>query len=254
METPSVEFQAHEPKIQVIGAGPGRTGTASLKEALEILGYGPCYHMFECVKLGHERQWSKAFSSEEVSRETWHNILQGFGSAVDFPACAAYEQLLAAFPGAKVILTTRNRESWARSVRKTIWNSYGPEISWNYAFWRYHFQQMTKKMRQRFFGDERAGVRGTSIVSDEVLMSAFDEWNQRVKKTVPSEKLLIFRVEEGWEPLCKFLGVPVPETSFPRVNDTAEFSKNIKKQWWIHMGLNVATGVFLVAVVLFALR
>lgn len=214
--------------LQVIGAGCGRTGTASLKRALEILGF-PCYHMFEVVKNGHERKWEKALNAPESA--DWPEIFAGFRATVDFPASVAYKELMAAYPEAKVILSVRDADGWARSVRDTIWSPYAGELSWVLAPFRPSFQAMTKAFRKRFFEDHDGGVSSGAIFDNDRLATRFDLWNARVIASVPKEKLLVFRAAEGWTPLCEFLGVPVPDEPYPRVNDTAEFKERIGQHW-----------------------
>ena len=114
--------------LQVIGAGCGRTGTASLKKALEILGLAPCYHMREVGSHGHEEQWEAALTSPKAA--DWQEIFAGFKATVDFPASVVYLELMDAFPNAKVILSVRDAPGWARSVTDTIWSPWGGELSW----------------------------------------------------------------------------------------------------------------------------
>ena len=132
--------------LKVIGAGPGRTGTASLKAALEELGFSPCYHMFECSKLKHEANWARALTTSTVADldKDFEEILDcyGFKATVDFPASVAFVELMARYPDAKVILTQRDPKSWARSVAETIWSRYARERSWNLALWNRPFQRM----------------------------------------------------------------------------------------------------------------
>jgi len=222
---------ADRPKrgLKVIGAGCGRTGTASLKAALETLGFDPCYHMFEVVKNGHSTRWTEAFSSPSTA--DWAGLVEGFEASVDFPASTAYVELMAAFPDAKVVLSVRDPKSWARSVRDTIWSPYGGELSWVMAPFRRDFQKMTRLFRARFFGDADGGVRSGAIFDDAVLAARFEAWNALVIATVPKERLLVFRAADGWGPLCKFLDVPEPAVPYPNVNDTAEFKERLWANW-----------------------
>eukprot|EP00966_Prymnesium_polylepis_P260520 6017667-Prymnesium_polylepis.1 len=177
---------ADRPKrgLKVIGAGCGRTGTASLKAALETLGFDPCYHMFEVVKNGHSTRWTEAFSSPSTA--DWAGLVEGFEASVDFPASTAYVELMAAFPDAKVVLSVRDPKSWARSVRDTIWSPYGGELSWVMAPFRRDFQKMTRLFRARFFGDADGGVRSGAIFDDAVLAARFEAWNALVFAAVPA--------------------------------------------------------------------
>jgi len=216
--------------LQVIGAGCGRTGTASLKKALEMLGFDPCYHMFEVMKNGHEERWEAALSQPETA--DWPHMLEGFKATVDFPASLVYAELMAAFPEAKVVLSVRDAPGWARSVTETIWSPYAMELSLVQRPFRRGFQRMTRLMRARFFLDEDGGVASGEVTSETALAKRFDEWNAKVVATVPKERLLVFRASDGWPPLCAFLGVPEPAEPYPRVNDTAAFKAMIRRNWW----------------------
>lgn len=225
--------------IQVIGAGAGRTGTASLKAALEILGFGPCYHMYVCLKNKDFDKWSRAFT-RKFSAEDWDDLLGGFKSAVDNPSSMAYQELMEAFPDAKVILTERDPKPWAQSVLDTIWCPYSRSQSWVLLPWFFKFQWMFKHVRRRFFGEPSGGAKGGAIRSPEKLAEAFIKWNEKVKETVPKEKLLIFSPKDGWEPLCKFLGKPVPDVPFPKVNEAGEFKSDMMRRWRKYLAVDVA--------------
>lgn len=217
--------------LQVIGAGAGRTGTASLKKALEILGHGPCYHMFVLTERGDEKKWIKALKGG-ASREDWDAILGGFGSIVDFPGAVLYQELLEAYPDARVVLSVRDAAGWARSVNDTIWNPRASELSAMQAIFQADFQAMTRLMRKRFFNDGIGGFpRFGRRPSSSELATAFEAWNRRVVESLSSDKVLVFDVKEGWEPLCRFLGRAVPEDPFPHVNDTEVFRKGMHKRW-----------------------
>jgi len=215
--------------LKVIGAGCGRTGTASLKKALEMLGFDPCYHMFEVISRGHEARWEAAFARPDAA--DWAALTEGFKSAVDFPASLAYRELMAANPEAKVVLSVRDAKSWSASVRDTIWNGYGEELSWVAWPFRRTFQRMTALMRARFFGDKDGGVASGAVYDDKRLQECFNSWNAQVIATVPSERLLTFQAKDGWGPLCKFLGVPEPAEPFPNVNDTVQFKAMFRARW-----------------------
>lgn len=196
--------------LQVIGAGFGRTGTMSMKAALERLGLGPCHHMLEV--FGHPEQflpWAAAVRGEPWDAEA---VLSGFGSSLDFPSCVVWRELAAANPDAKVLLTTRSSESWWRSFDATI----GPH------------------MRDQEPDPALPGVRDLFDALDEVVFSgrsddratavaALEAHNAAVVAEVPPERLLVYEVGSGWEPLCAFLGAGVPDEPFPRSNSTEEF-------------------------------
>ena len=215
--------------MRVIGAGPGRTGTASLKQALEQLGFAPCYHMFECSQLGHADRWVRALAGDTSEFEQIFDVY-GFQATVDFPASVAFGELLHRYPDAKVILTSRDPRKWATSVKDTIWSTYAGERSMVLAPWKRPFQRMCTAYRSRFWFDAVGGT-DQQLESDDALVAAFEAWAAHVKATVPPEKLLVFESRDGWEPLCAFLGVPVPTTPFPNVNDGAAMKAFMRARW-----------------------
>jgi len=166
--------------LVVIGAGCGRTGTASLKAALEKLLGGPCHHMFEVVKNEQFSLWTDA----AAGRPDWDTIFSGFVAAVDFPSSAFYEDLIVKYPKAKVVLSVRDPESWYKSVSETIWSPYSMEHYW--AYWisplGRKFQRMCKGWRARVLGTPEVPLSDT-----EGIIRAFNAWNQKVKATVPAE-------------------------------------------------------------------
>jgi hypothetical protein len=203
--------------LEVIGAGLSRTGTLSLKLALEQLGFGPCFHMVEFVKPEYEprrRLWEAVRDGEAPD---WEAIFAGYSSAVDMPACLYYRKLAFGYPQAKVILTVRDPISWYRSSIATVWAAQPPG------------QPSARRGTDRAAKLKAATIRevGFNVLedpTDEPLTTAlFDRYSEQVKRDVPPERLLVFDVREGWAPLCAFLGVPVPQTPFPRENATAEF-------------------------------
>lgn len=216
--------------LKVIGAGFGRTGTSSLKQALERLGFGPCYHMEEVVKKpAGVPFWQAAARGQAVD---WRALFAGWGSAVDFPAALYYRELADAFPDAKVVLTVRDPEKWYESMRQTIHPSltrfpnrivapWLPFVSGPYL--TMGETEMKREVIDRFA--DKAHVLGV-----------FAARNDEVRRTIPPERLLEFRVSEGWGPLCAFLGVPVPDEPFPNVNDTANFqaiTRRVAVMSWI---------------------
>lgn len=215
--------------MKVIGAGFGRTGTLSLKVALELLGFGPCYHMTEVFEHPeHAGLWQAAWRGEPVD---WDAFLGDYGATVDWPACAFHAELMEEYPDAKVILTVRDPESWYRSVRNTIY-----EIS--VVVPRRRLSRPVFALMGLFFDISMRVDMAREIIWDGTFdnrfedktyaMEVFDRHTEEVKRRVPPEKLLVHEVKEGWGPLCSFLGVEEPEEPFPRLNDTAEFRRRIQ--------------------------
>jgi hypothetical protein len=198
--------------LSVIGAGFGRTGTLSLKLALEQLGFGPCYHMVEVLKNPPVAAAWAAAADGEVD---WDELLAGYRATVDWPGATFWKELSEAYPQAKVILTVRDPESWFRSTQETILSPRiqggGPPIP--------GFGEMVSKVVHRLF-DGR-------IHDHDTLVRVFDAHTAKVRATIPPERLLVYEVAQGWEPLCDFLGVPAPDAPMPRANTTEDFKREI---------------------------
>src|SRR5262245_59800954 len=203
--------------LKVVGAGVGRTGTLSLKLALEQLGFGPCYHMEEVLK-DMPRQvplWQAAVDG----KPDWSAIFQGYNSAVDWPTAAFWRELAAAYPGAKVILTTRSAERWYQSYSETIAKvmSAADQVPPHLQAWL--------KMATEAIARNRIGSRK----SRDELIKAFEDHDQAVRNSIPAKRLLVYEVKEGWGPLCAFLEMPVPSVPFPRTNNQEEFWELVRR-------------------------
>ena len=198
--------------LSVIGSGFGRTGTLSLKVALEQLGLGPCYHMLEVFEHPeHIKFWAAAASGEAVD---WDDVFTPYAAAVDNPASSYFAELADHYPEARVIHTVRDPERWFESTQNTI---FAPENRRRVSdlFEGPEIDVMMSKILDETFGG-RVGDRRHAI-------AVFEQHTENVIRAIPAERLLVFRVREGWRPLCEFLGKPVPEGPFPKVNSTQEF-------------------------------
>ncbi|GAC1568083.1 MAG: sulfotransferase family protein [Ktedonobacteraceae bacterium] len=201
--------------LKVIGAGFGRTGTLSVKNALEALGFGPCYHMTEVIqKPGATELWAAIAGGAPAD---WKSIFEGYQAAVDWPTCAFYRELMQAYPETKVLLTVRDPEKWYESVSSTIYPaSHRDPLST-------HAHMVNAIVWEGTFDGK--------FEEKEYAFTVFHRHIEEVKQRVPAEKLLVYDVKEGWEPLCAFLGVEVPtDTPFPSLNDRANFVGNRKAQ------------------------
>ena len=199
--------------LKVIGAGFGRTGTLSLKVALEALGLGRCYHMVEVFHTpGAAQQWTDAIAGKTVD---WDKIFEGFAATVDFPGCMFYRVLADRYPQAKVILTVRDSEEWFASTQATIFN---PERR-THPSPRPDMSEMIDKMLGAVF-DGR-------IADREHVIAVYERHNAAVKRDIAPERLLVFNPKEGWDPLCAFLGVPKPAIPFPRANAREGFDEMV---------------------------
>ena len=211
--------------LRVIGAGFGRTGTESLKAALEELGFGPCDHMFELLKATWRVPHLEALERGEAA--DLDALFAGFGSAVDFPFAKYYRELMVAYPEAKVILTVRDPDSWYESARKTILRGLPPGallvartlgiVSKNAR----GFPRAWAYVKEAIFDNLFEGKAGDR----EFMIARYSRWNEEVQKTVPAERLLVFEVKDGYQPLCDFLGVDVPDKPFPHTNAGKSFKK-----------------------------
>ena len=191
----------------------------SLKIALEKLGTGPCYHMREVITHpSHIKLWYDISRGEHPN---WNRLFSGFNSAVDFPVCLFYEQLINKFPDAKFILTLRDFDTWYISTANTIYKVPSILPDWFkgvvYPI-RIFIAMQVNLIWVGLFKNNFSDRESTELVYNEHIES--------VKKTIPADKLLIYRINEGWGPLCEFLNVENPETPFPKVNDTAEMLRN----------------------------
>jgi hypothetical protein len=215
--------------MKVIGAGFGRTGTTSLKAALEELGFGPSYSLTEVfAHPEHLGFWEAARRGEEVD---WEEFLRDYRVAVDWPACSFYEELMQAFPEAPVILTVRDPEPWYESLRSTI-----------YQLRKVTTGPLPVRAIFAFAGLFAPGVTGTARLADHLVwedtfdcrfedrayaMEVFERQNEVVRCRVPPERLLVFDVREGWAPLCDFLGVEIPDRPFPHLNEAREMRRRL---------------------------
>jgi len=190
--------------LQVVGSGFGRTGTMSLKHALEHLGM-PCYHMVECFPKGptHWELWEQVHSGTP----DWDAIFQGFSATVDFPASTSFEALAHHYPNAKVVHTVRDPQKWFDSTQATIFQPKWIEYLQNSEAGAY----MDACIDSYF--DNRMHDR-------DHLIKRFNEHTEAVKAAIPPERLLVFEVAQGWEPLCEFLQLPVPSEPFPHINES----------------------------------
>lgn len=198
--------------LKIIGSGFGRTGTMSTKMALEQLGFGPCHHMVEVMGNPDQPPYWDALAAGKLV--DWADVFDGYESQVDFPGASIWHELFVAFPDAKVIHTERPEEEWWASYSATIGRFFEhrksldlpPPIS---AI----FETMDKLLLEGVFGG----------LDRESSLAAYRRNNEKVRTTIPADRLLVFTPADGWAPLCRFLDVPVPDTDFPRSNAREEF-------------------------------
>lgn len=192
--------------LKVIGVGFGRTGTASLKLALDRLGFGPSYHMSEVLANGgHMDLWTDVAKGAP----DWDEIFKNYSSTTDFPGATYWRELADYYPDAKIILSLRDAERWFESTQETILS---PDMMKRVA--GTPWKAMLKLTIDDLFGGR--------IHDRDTLVRVFNEHNAAVKAAFGPDRLLVFEAKDGWAPLCKFLGVPVPDEEFPRVNSKTE--------------------------------
>lgn len=198
--------------IKVIGAGLGRTGTMSLKAALEYLLGAPCYHMVELFKHleEHTPLWHAAARGEKVA---WDHLFTGYSATVDEPSSILWKELVAYYPDALVILSKRDAVSWWKSASATILAkvSKAPTEPPEQVAWHNLLMDLYKQ------------VHPNGITDPELTQQSFLSHMRQVEATVPQHKLLVWEAGDGWEPICKALNLAVPDEPFPNTNSTKEF-------------------------------
>ncbi|MEO8124586.1 MAG: sulfotransferase family protein [Burkholderiales bacterium] len=236
--------------LEIIGAGFGRTGTMSLYTALNQLGF-PCYHMAEVLEnknnTTHLDFWLRVARTPPGTQHDWEQVFSNYTAAVDNPACCVWRELLATYPRAKVILTThvRGPEAWYESTIDTI---YFTENRWQFKVLEIFtpFGRKFGEMSRRLIWQR--SHRGT--MNDKAAAIAdYKRHVDEVKAGVPAAQLLVFSADQGWQPLCDFLGVPVPATPFPNVNDRAQIQqvlRTITRGAYVIIGALAATVAALV--------
>jgi hypothetical protein len=199
--------------LQVIGAGLGRTGTNSLKLALEQLLGGPCYHMFELFQRPEDvPAWQAAVDGDPVD---WSGLLDGWVATVDWPGAPVFDQMAAAYPDALVLLSIRDGEAWYRSMNETI-----------FALMRSEPDAEPNPL-QHLVRSEFAKWLTLDIDDQAKTIAAFDRHNERVRDTIPAHRLVEWGTGDGWQPLCEALGLPIPDDPFPHANASGDFRSTV---------------------------
>ncbi len=203
--------------LSVIGAGFGRTGTLSLRIALDRLGLGPCHHMLEVFEHPeHIDAWERAAGGDPAD---WDGLFRGYRSAVDWPACAFYRELAERYPEAGVVLTLRDPGRWYRSAAETIFPVMTGSPAGDDPVALAQARMAREVIAERTFGgrvDDRAHA-----------IAVYERHAEEVRLTIPPGRLLVYQVAEGWGPLCRFLGLSEPAEPFPRANTTEDFREMI---------------------------
>ncbi|KAF8583144.1 hypothetical protein K439DRAFT_1661425 [Ramaria rubella] len=211
---PGSDVTQKSAKQKVICLGLGRTGTLSLRNALAMLGFGPCYHMSTIVHVSGAEdlpKWRK-IGDGEGTPEDIQSILDNYGSVLDYPAAMYGKELLAAYPEAKFILTIRDPAKWEKSMRETVFLY--PDIIRGRSPMHADLAKFIETYEWEKYHQGRIFTHTQQEFLDHI---------ERVKQIIPADKLLVYEVGEGWDRLVEYLGVPTPTEPFPRVNDTLDF-------------------------------
>ena len=213
--------------IKIIGAGLPRTGTNTLKASLEKLGYVKTYHMKDL--LSNPTMLHHWLTLEKTSNTNWDELYNGYEATVDFPAYPWYKEHMKQYPDAKVILTVRPFEDWYASIKSTIWQA-GPQTLKQKLLMLLKLMMNPKlkrvamcvKFAKRMIFKQHFENR---LQDKAFAEQVFNKHIEQVKAFVPPEKLLVYDVSQGWEPLCKFVGVPVPNEPLPHLNKKENFKE-----------------------------
>ncbi len=206
--------------LKVIGAGYSRTGTKSLQRALEILDIGRCYHFTEVLKRRHTNDWLEILNG---TAPNWERMFKGYSATVDWPTVSFYKQLADHYPDAKVILTIRDPDAWHASLVNGLLPLRNSLPAW--IPWTSRIRQLVDRTIWDATFDARARDRDFAVAK-------FAQHSENVHHSIATDRLLVFDVREGWEPLCRFLERPVPSTPFPKTN--ARISLRVAA-WGIHL-------------------
>ncbi len=197
--------------LKVIGAGFGRTGTESMKQAFEILGFGPCHHMKEVLANPQQKDLWRSVASGKTPE--WDVLFAGYNSAVDWPAAYFWRELSEYYPDAKILLTIRSSESWYASMVKTI------------------FKVLQESDDPASVGVKLIGERvfGGNLDNRDHAIAVYEQNIAEVRSAFSKDRLLEYNLGDGWQPLCRFFGKPVPDVAYPRSNSTQEFTQAMNK-------------------------
>jgi hypothetical protein len=196
--------------LKVVGSGLGRTGTKSLQTALNILGVGPCHHM---VEVFANPQSVPLWIAAGAGKPDWDAIFADYGAMVDYPGAHYWREIAAHYPDAKVLHTTRDPDEWFDSTQATIFNPQG--------------MATRPGPLAEFFASFIGGFR--DHLNDRAIMTGyFRRHDEEVRRSIPTERLLVYQAGQGWEPLCRFLDLPIPEVPYPNENSRAEFIARVQ--------------------------
>lgn len=205
--------------LKLIGVGFGRTGTNSIKIALEYLGFGPCHHMYEVID--HPEQLSYWQAAEMGKLPNWDTVFKNYGASVDWPSARFWREICSHYSDAKVLLSIRPDKHWIKSIHSTIYPAIRDRLKYESGF-----QRELLDMCHGIIDKQTFDLRLCEV---DYALQVYREHNAEVQRTIARERLLTFDVTEGWGPLCNFLDVPIPDTPFPHTNRTKDFNRSAQK-------------------------
>ncbi|MEP2935604.1 MAG: sulfotransferase family protein [Gilvibacter sp.] len=216
--------------LKIIGAGFPRTGTMTLKNALETLGYTKTYHYIDLIADAKRlKYWQDLENKEDTNFDA---LFKGFQASVDFPGYPYYKILLKKYPDAKVILTHRDFEQWYESTQKTIWKSANKPLIERIKLFKRKLLSKNLRAIFRCIAFMRKvylyGQFENRFDSKQYAKKVFYKHIEEVKDHVPKKQLLVYDVAQGWEPLCEFLNLPIPTEAFPHLNKKEHFHNMVK--------------------------
>ncbi|KAF4233517.1 hypothetical protein CNMCM8980_010234 [Aspergillus fumigatiaffinis] len=226
-------------KMEILLLGMPRTGTISIRMAFEILKYRP-FHGRMMDEMPHLYPlWTEALEArylhtgKDYTRADYDKLFDGFNVSCNIPGTLVAAELIMAYPEAKVVVSTRDVDRWQQSMRQSVdsavsWKSFDWLAPWDPhvigPWWKYH------KFQHRL----------RPLIAPQGERQAYLDYYAWIQKAVPADNLLVFNPRDGWEPLCQFLGVPIPDEPFPHVNNTEQFLNGRRRRWWRTVGLLVA--------------
>jgi len=225
------------PKVEefnffIAGAGLPRTGTSSLKTALEILLPGKCMHMKD-VFINPKPILENVLSDDVTDNDFKDYFIQNnVVAGVDMPFIIVYKKALEMFPEAKCVLTIREADTWVKSMQETVCSPKDNNNSFTNYFYTLFFAPKRKQIYEFMATNTMFSDIKEAITSGNGI-KFYNDWVADVMATVPKDRLLVFDVKEGWEPLCRFLNVGIPNETFPRINDSSEFKSNLKRKAYL---------------------
>lgn len=210
--------------MKIIGAGYGRTGTKSLQTALEKLGYGNCYHMEKLLRNPADVvHWKNVYQEKVVD---WNTLFKNYQAIVDFPGAMYYKELADFYPESKVILTVRDPEKWYDSVYSTIFSfDPGPLLKLKMLL-KMPFSATARNLFQVILLNDKAiweKYFEGKFKDREYVIKKYLQHVEEVKQVIPADRLLVYEVKDGWQPLCDFLNKEIPTNVFPNSNKQEDF-------------------------------